>query len=147
MVTQNLTIDSKARAIGYAAVVEGDVARVNRQIEDVRRVTVEDLQRVAQTYLVPEKSLVIRVPRNVLGSAMGKLRSALSAGQEAASEDDAATEGSDTAEDDAAVVSAAAETPRRRCRGLRISPANRRWQDCWKAIHDRSIVGISYPMG
>lgn len=87
LVTQNLTIDSKARAVGYAAVVEADVARVNRQIDDVRRVTAEDLQRVAQAYLVPDKSLVVRVPRNLLGSAVGKLRAAVGAAEDAVTEE------------------------------------------------------------
>ncbi len=89
LVTQNLTIDRKARAIGYAAVVEGDVSRVNQQIDAVRAVTVEDLQRVAQTYLSPDRSLVIRVPRNLLGSAMSQIRDKLSGVQEAGSDDEA----------------------------------------------------------
>lgn len=73
LVTQNLEIENKARTLGNAAVVEGDVARVNRQLEDVRRVTVDDLRRVAREYLAPERCLVVHVPRNLLGSAVTKL--------------------------------------------------------------------------
>ena len=72
LVTQNLSINSKARALGQAAVVEGDVSRVNRELENIRRVTVEDLQRVARTYLAADRSLVFRVPRSMLGAATEK---------------------------------------------------------------------------
>ncbi|MBU0637922.1 MAG: insulinase family protein [Planctomycetes bacterium] len=72
LVTENLTINSKASALGSAATLEGDVARVNERLAQIRRVTVEDLQRVAQTYLAPTRALRIEVQRNLLGTLFGK---------------------------------------------------------------------------
>jgi zinc protease len=68
LVTEGLAIDSKARALGQAAVVEGDAARVNRRLDDIRRCTEEDLLRVARMYLVPERATEIRIERNLLGT-------------------------------------------------------------------------------
>jgi len=68
VVTQNLTIVSKATILGTAAVLEGDVSRVNRQLDSIRDVTREDLQRVAQTYLKPEREYAITIKRNLLGT-------------------------------------------------------------------------------
>jgi zinc protease len=68
LVTENLSIQSKASALGSAAVIEGDVGRVNRRMEEVRRATAEDLQRVAQTYLAPERGLTGKVEQNLLGT-------------------------------------------------------------------------------
>ena len=102
LVVQNQTVDSKAREVGFAAVVEGDVSRINRQIDDVRRVTAEDLQRVAREYFAPQKRLVIRVPRNVLGSAMSKLRNALNPEEGDAAEGPPAEDSSTVAAKDSA---------------------------------------------
>ena len=44
--TQTLTVEGKASALGAAAVLEGNPARANDTLDDIRRVTVEDLQRV-----------------------------------------------------------------------------------------------------
>ncbi|MCA9242912.1 MAG: insulinase family protein [Phycisphaerales bacterium] len=68
LITQNLTIESKASAIGRAAALEGDADAANRQIEEIREVTPADLQRVAQKYLDPQKAFVGRVERNLMGS-------------------------------------------------------------------------------
>jgi zinc protease len=73
LVTQNLRIDSKARLLGSAAVEMGDLSYVNRIIEDVRRVTADDIMRVAKQYLAPERVLKVRVDRNLLGAAAGAL--------------------------------------------------------------------------
>jgi zinc protease len=70
-VRQNLTVASKATLLGTAAVLEGDVARVNRRLEMIRRVSADDLLRVAKTYLVPERSLTVTVEGNILGSLLG----------------------------------------------------------------------------
>ncbi len=69
LVVENLRVNSKASSLGKAAVVEGDLSRVNRRREEIRRVTIEDLRRVAKTYLVPNRALVLEVPRSVLGKA------------------------------------------------------------------------------
>lgn len=72
MVTENLTIVSKASVLGSAAVLEGDVSRVNHRIERIREMTPADLLRVAQQYLKPEQAYDIRIESNLLGSLFGK---------------------------------------------------------------------------
>lgn len=74
LVTESLSIETKTRALGEAAVVEGDAARVNRRLDDIRRCTEDDLLRVARTYLIPERATEIRIERNLLG-AVGALLS------------------------------------------------------------------------
>lgn len=69
LVTRNLRIESKARMLGSAAVEYGDVAQVNRWLDDIRKVTAEDVIRVANEYLAPNKALKVTVERNLLGAA------------------------------------------------------------------------------
>jgi len=73
LVTQNLRIERKARMLGHAAVEIGDVSSVNHQIEDMQKVTAEDIMRVAKKYLAPERVLEVRVERNLLGTAVSSL--------------------------------------------------------------------------
>ena len=68
LVTQNLNVVSKARALGSAAVLEGDVSTVNDQLDRIRAVTVADIQRVAKQYLAPQHALTAKIERNLLGS-------------------------------------------------------------------------------
>lgn len=68
LVTESLTVDSKAAALGQAAVLEGDVARVNTRLERIRSVTPADIQRVAQSYLNPEHAITGKVKSNLLGT-------------------------------------------------------------------------------
>ncbi len=70
-VTQTLTVQSRATALGSAAVLEGDLARVNKRLDLARRVTTADLLRVAKKYLAPEHCLTFTVERNLLGSVFG----------------------------------------------------------------------------
>lgn len=72
IVKQNLTIESKAQALGNAAVILGDVEQVNLLPERIRKVTAADLKRVASTYLAPERTITIAIERNLLGSLMGR---------------------------------------------------------------------------
>ncbi len=72
LVTEGLTVSSKASALGSAAVLEGDASRVNTRLERLRRVTAEDVQRVAVKYMDLNNFLTIRVNRNLLG-ALGSL--------------------------------------------------------------------------
>jgi zinc protease len=51
MVTANLSIDSKARMLGVAAVTIGDVSWVNRRMEEIRSITKGDIQRAAKEHL------------------------------------------------------------------------------------------------
>ncbi len=62
IVLQTLTIEGKASALGEAAVLEGNPARANDILADVRRVTIDDLKRVARTYLVPERQIKVLIP-------------------------------------------------------------------------------------
>ena len=71
LVTQNLSVRRKASVLGNAAAILGDTEEVNRQLAKVRSVTADDLQRVARQYLVDQRALVFRVPRNLLGAISG----------------------------------------------------------------------------
>lgn len=73
VVSSSLTVASKAQLLGEAAVIDGDVSRVNKRLERIRAVTAADLQRVAKEYLAPERSLTIVVEQNLLGSVLGSL--------------------------------------------------------------------------
>ncbi len=72
LVTTNLKIESKARMLGSAAVEFGDVSQVNRQLNDIQKVSKEDIKRVARKYLVPNRVLEVEVERNLLGTLLGK---------------------------------------------------------------------------
>jgi zinc protease len=71
MVTDNLMVESKAKALGNAAIDVGDVSQVNRQMNDIRRVTADDILRVAKAYLTPQRVLEVKVERNLLGMVLG----------------------------------------------------------------------------
>lgn len=71
LVAQSLYVSSKAGMLGRAAVIEGDVAKVNRRLEAMQRVTAEDVRRVARTHLADRRAVVFRVPRNLLGGLFG----------------------------------------------------------------------------
>ncbi|MBI5864899.1 MAG: insulinase family protein, partial [Planctomycetes bacterium] len=75
-VTENLTVASKASALGSAAVLEGDPAKVNTRIEHIRAVTPAALLALAQKYMDPKRSITITIERNLLGTLLGKKRSA-----------------------------------------------------------------------
>jgi zinc protease len=72
LIRRNLTIATKADVLGEAAVIMGDIEYVNRLPALVEKITVEDLKRVAATYLQPEKALTVVVERNLLGSILGR---------------------------------------------------------------------------
>lgn len=57
LVVENLTVESKATALGSAAVLEGDANRINTRLERIRQVTTADIQRVAQQYLNPDQAI------------------------------------------------------------------------------------------
>jgi len=71
VVTQNLTINSKANMLGAAAVVAGDTTGVNRMLDEIRQVTRADLQRVAAKYLTEESVLKSVVKPNTKGQMAG----------------------------------------------------------------------------
>jgi zinc protease len=65
LVTENLQIESKAKMLGDAAVEYGDVSQVNRWIDDIRKVTAADIQRVANEYLTDKRMMEIKVDRHM----------------------------------------------------------------------------------
>jgi len=73
-VTEALTCESKARALGQYQVIEGDADKANHRLEEIRAVTAADLQRVAKKYLVKSNETEVRIePQfgSVLGSLLG----------------------------------------------------------------------------
>lgn len=71
-VTETLTVVSKAQALGGAAVLEHDPARLNSRMEKIRKLTTADLQKVAQKYFDPQHEIRARIEGNLLGTLFGK---------------------------------------------------------------------------
>jgi zinc protease len=71
LVTENLKIESKAEMLGSAAVEYGDVSQANRWLDDIRKVTAADIQRVANEYLTDKRTLEVKVDRNILSAESG----------------------------------------------------------------------------
>lgn len=61
-VVSNLTVEGKAAVLGQAAVLEGDPARANQRLAEIRAVTAADLQRVARQYLASDRTVTMNVP-------------------------------------------------------------------------------------
>jgi len=71
-VTATQTAASKAGVLGAAAVLQNDLGAVNTRLDEIRAVTKEDIQRVANEYMAPSRVLKITVERNLLGMLMSK---------------------------------------------------------------------------
>jgi zinc protease len=67
-----LTVEGKAGQLGQYAVLYGDAERINRRLDEIDAVTVEDVQRVAKKYLVDDKRISVMVEPNLAG-AVGSL--------------------------------------------------------------------------
>jgi zinc protease len=63
-VTDALKVESKAQETGNAAVMYGDPDWLNKQLDEIRAVTLDDIQRVAKAYITPERRTVLRVTPN-----------------------------------------------------------------------------------
>jgi zinc protease len=63
-VTDALKVESKAQETGYAAVLFGDPEWLNKQLDAIRAVSLDDIQRVAKTYITTERRTVLRVTPN-----------------------------------------------------------------------------------
>ena len=72
-VAGQLVVASKAQVLGEAAVIKKDLAGVNSQFDDIRKVTAADLARVANTYLVSARESEIRVEPNTIGFLLKRL--------------------------------------------------------------------------
>lgn len=75
-VASTLTVASKAQVLGSAAVLQGDANRANTELDAIRRVTQDEILRVAKQYLDPRRGTHITVKRNLLGSLLGRGRNA-----------------------------------------------------------------------
>lgn len=71
-VTETLTVVSKATALGNAAVLEHDPGRLNNRMEKIRKLTPDDLLKVAKVYFDPQKEIRARIEGSLLGSLFGK---------------------------------------------------------------------------
>lgn len=71
VVTGALTVANKANLLGSAALIYQDPERVNTRIDEIRAVTIADVQRVAKKYLVPERRTIVRVEPNMGGMLKG----------------------------------------------------------------------------
>lgn len=72
-VTSQLAVSRKADVLGDFAVIEQDVSRVNRQFDDIRAITAQDIQRVAQNYFLPEREIEVDIKPSVLGFLKSQL--------------------------------------------------------------------------
>ena len=62
-----LSIESKAQRLGQAAVLEGDVENVNRELVKIRALDRKTLHAAARKYLVAQHEIEIRVEPSLLG--------------------------------------------------------------------------------
>ncbi len=67
LVDSSATVESKAQKVGTAAVFEGGAARMANRAKEIEAVTLADLKRVASTYFVPERKVVLRIEPTVGG--------------------------------------------------------------------------------
>ena len=74
VVTQNLKVEQKARLLGSAALDVGDVASVNTYLAQINAVTADDVMRAANQYLTNDRSLRVRVNRNIMGTMFAKAK-------------------------------------------------------------------------
>lgn len=79
LVDESMTVESKARLVGTAAVFMGGARTLNQRAERIESITVQDLNRVANAYLVPERRVTIHVKptlggmvKTLFGGLMGK---------------------------------------------------------------------------
>jgi zinc protease len=60
-VFERQTVQDKGVAIGYASVILEDVARVDKDLAELQKVTAADVQRVAKAYFRPENRTVVHM--------------------------------------------------------------------------------------
>jgi len=71
-VTRSLRVEQKAHLLGHYQVLEGDADKANHQLERIRAVTLDDLQRVARTYFTKQRETTVIVQPK-LAAAVGAL--------------------------------------------------------------------------
>lgn len=72
-ITSLMTVQSKAQRLGEAAIVRGDLASVNRDFKELTTISRDDLKRVANEYLLPEREIEIKIEPNMLGFIVDQL--------------------------------------------------------------------------
>ncbi|MBI4878340.1 MAG: insulinase family protein [Planctomycetes bacterium] len=78
LVDESLTVESKARQIGTACLFHGGAGYLNKRAERIEAVTIDELRRVAETYLVPERRITLSI-KPTLGGMVKSLFSGLTA--------------------------------------------------------------------
>jgi predicted Zn-dependent peptidase len=75
-VRARFTTMGRARRLGHAAVIAGDVNRVNTELQRVMRVTADDIQRVAAKYFRSDRriTLIVQPELAKVGKTLGKLK-------------------------------------------------------------------------
>jgi zinc protease len=84
MVSACLSVHEKARMLAQAAVTEGDANRANAVLDEMRKVTADDILRVARMYLAPERALNVTIEQNVLGKVKGLISASSKSSEESA---------------------------------------------------------------
>lgn len=67
-----MTVANKARLLGQYAVLFGDAERVNRRLEEIDAVTLDDVKRVAKKYLTKDAAINVSIEPSV-GGMVGSL--------------------------------------------------------------------------
>jgi len=93
LVESRLRIESKADVLGRAATLLGSTDEVNRSLERFRAVTVDDVHRVAQEYLVPKRRATLVVKPTLIGM----ISTLLGAARKGKSDEEAADQASSEA--------------------------------------------------
>lgn len=66
-VASRVTVASKAQLLGEAALIKDDLDSVNRELIEIENLSVDDIDRVANAYLDPQREIEIRVEPSLLG--------------------------------------------------------------------------------
>lgn len=64
--------ENKASTLGVAAVETGDLSSLERRLERLRSIRLDDLRRVGQHWLRPDRCLTLRVPGQGLATSLGR---------------------------------------------------------------------------